>query len=233
MPRNTKKQKSSKQKRELNHAMQLSKSIGHWSNLFPPRLITKLRYVDETTLSTVSLSSTFGSEVAYRANSLYDPYFGTGGGQPYGFDQITPWYDRFQVLAADIKVTFYDPTTDGLQVGLLVKNFYDASTLTNATISQAREYLTSRVADISDSGNQRRVVTYHVDSARFMGLSQAAFEGATYTTGARVSADPNSCIYASVATCNPAAPTTVYTVKCTVEIVYTALFLGRKLPPQS
>lgn len=44
--------------------------------------------------------------VNYRINSIYDPYYATGGGQPMGHDQWADLYDHYKVLGARCTATF-------------------------------------------------------------------------------------------------------------------------------
>lgn len=71
---------------------------------FPNRLYAKLRYVDNTALSADNLTGLTGTEIVWRLNSLFDPYFSAGGHQPLGFDQISPMYQRYKVFKVDIQI---------------------------------------------------------------------------------------------------------------------------------
>lgn len=63
---------------------------------------------------THTLTSTSGSleVLRYRANSCYDPYYETGGHQPYGFDQWMALFRNGVVLGSKITVTFSHANND-------------------------------------------------------------------------------------------------------------------------
>lgn len=81
---------------------------------FPNELYCSLRYTDFLSSSADNLTGLTGSEVAYRLNSLFDPYFSGGGHQPLGFDQLTPIYGQYTVYKVDVqvRVTSYVGTGD-------------------------------------------------------------------------------------------------------------------------
>lgn len=70
---------------------------------FPPSKLVKLRYVDSTL--TLNPAAGLTQTIAYRANSVYNPYFPAGGHQPMGFDQWAAIYTRYVVVGAKITVT--------------------------------------------------------------------------------------------------------------------------------
>jgi len=67
----------------------------------PDRLFVKLRYREQ--LSYTQTSGTVSAGV-YRGNSLYDPRFDTGGGQPYLFDQWAALYQTYRVLGSKVRL---------------------------------------------------------------------------------------------------------------------------------
>lgn len=71
------------------------------SVLVPDRYRTKLRYS-----AVVRAYSADGVPSAYtfRLNSLYDPDFTGIGRQPYGFDQLSAFYNNYVVTGSSIKV---------------------------------------------------------------------------------------------------------------------------------
>lgn len=82
--------------------MTIQKSIG-----FPDTFITKLKHY------TVPYQFTSGGTTtqAFRINSLYDPDYSVGGGQPYYFDQMMLIYERYQVYGCKIKVDIMNRST--------------------------------------------------------------------------------------------------------------------------
>jgi hypothetical protein len=199
---------------------------------FPDRLKIALEYTDELTLSTGNSLPTFGSAIAFRLNSLYDPYFAAGGHQPYGFDQITPMYSRYLVDRVDIEVEFSDPTTDGMLVGAFPKNYYDGKSLTTETVNNASEWPAAWIKPLNDSGSQTVSYKRSIDCSTFMGLTRAQYEAAWDICGAITTADPSSPIYFEVAACCPRAPAT-QTVTVRVRLRFHCTFFARVMTSSS
>lgn len=65
----------------------------------------RMRYCKEGFLS--STSGVLNSEV-FAMNDIWDPEVAAGGHQPMGFDQMAALYNRYIVLGAKVRVTFYD-----------------------------------------------------------------------------------------------------------------------------
>jgi hypothetical protein len=53
----------------------------------------------------------------YRANGPYDPDYAAGGGQPYGFDQLAAFFERYTVLNCKAKLTAWSQESDGSGIG--------------------------------------------------------------------------------------------------------------------
>ncbi len=201
--------------------------------VFPLRLNTKLSYADSFYLSGTNLSSTFGSEQVYRLASLYDPDFTNVGHQPYGFDQIIPWYVRYQVKSASIKLTFSDPSKDGMYVAMFVKTLNDPATLVNCTLSQAMERPNVVLKPLNNTGSQVTTITRNIDFASNLGVTHSQYINDWYNTSALVSANPLYTPYLAFAVCDPSASSTAGSVRVTVEIIFNSTFFERITPGQS
>lgn len=70
----------------------------------PERMLTKLRYCFETDIT--SGQALLNSDTVFRANSIYDPEYAAGGGQPLGHDQLQNLYTSYKVHACRIRATF-------------------------------------------------------------------------------------------------------------------------------
>lgn len=111
-----------------------------YRHVVPARLYTKMRYVDNFTVSADNLTGLTGTEIPYRLNSLFDPYFNAGGHQPLGYDQITPLYSRYKVFKVDIQIAMRGRTGSGL--GYLAINIRNgASTYTLGSLKAIAEVL--------------------------------------------------------------------------------------------
>lgn len=81
------------------------------SKLIPDRYFTKLHY--ETELYTSDLSSAVSNFSAiFRANSLYDPEYELGGGQPSGFDFFKQIYKYYKVHKSKISAKAFTSNSD-------------------------------------------------------------------------------------------------------------------------
>jgi len=178
------------------------------------------------TLSTQSTLATFGSEYAFRLNSLFDPYFPAGGHQPYGYDQLTAIYYRYLVFSTMVEVTFSDPSGDGLVVAAFAKNLNDPNTLVNASISSAMERPTVWCEPLNNTGSQAIVFRKTYNLAEMMGLTRSQYENGWINTGAAYSADPVQTAYFIVAAANSRGGST-QTVTARVRLVFDCQFWER------
>lgn len=71
-------------------------------------MVRKLRFslFGGSSQQMTSTSGALATSYVFRANDLYDPYAGAGGGQPIQFDQIMAMYRNFVVLGSKI-VTYW------------------------------------------------------------------------------------------------------------------------------
>lgn len=123
---------------------------------FARRRRIALKYAEmETVLSYTAAAAHSG--FVYNVNSLYDPYSGIGGHQPYGFDALASIYKKYVVTGCRVTVTFVNPAANGLgTVGLY---YYDAQAETapgaGVSVSDLAERPRSIVAELGTSGNDK------------------------------------------------------------------------------
>jgi len=79
----------------------VQRSVGSLGKGFPSRLTFTHTYVDNFTL--VSTLGSIGTQV-YRLNGMYDPDYSNTGHQPMFFDQMTPLYEHYTVIASKITI---------------------------------------------------------------------------------------------------------------------------------
>lgn len=96
------------------------------------RYITKLKYSEA-----LSLNVTLGVPNVYRfnLNSLFDPNRTGAGHQPYGFDQLTPLYNRYRVISCAYMVSLVT-ASNYLQAAALPTN---SPTTTFNSVDHMRE----------------------------------------------------------------------------------------------
>lgn len=108
MPKRKRNSKSSKRRRKRRKAKKQFASLSRLSPI-PMSATVKLRYSD-----CVSINPTTGGTLtfhAFRANGLYDPDRTGIGHQPYGYDQISQFYDHYEVLGSKCTISVNDSTT--------------------------------------------------------------------------------------------------------------------------
>lgn len=91
---------------------------------FPAEFYTTNIYSDKIQL-TAGTAGVCGTEQVWFLNSLFDPDFTGAGHQPYGFDQLTPMYNKYNVISVDIEMTIYQPSTASLALCYQVSNNSD------------------------------------------------------------------------------------------------------------
>lgn len=77
-------------------------------NFLPAQRAAKLRYTSQLTLTSAAGLLT---NHQFRANGCYDPDFTSTGHQPYGWDQLTPFYNHYVVAGSRMSVRVV-PQTD-------------------------------------------------------------------------------------------------------------------------
>ena len=126
--RSTKRAKTYRRKSRRTSSLRRTKFLG---NGIPSRVRTKLKYVDNITMT--SSSGALGTYV-WRATSVYDPDYAFGGHQPMYFDQMAALYNHYIVNKAYIVVDFtpYDQLASSSSVVFLTGD--DGASLTSTTI---------------------------------------------------------------------------------------------------
>jgi len=90
---------------------------------WPEQMTATLPYCEE-----IALNAGPGSyaSATYRANDMFDPFYGIGGHQPYGFDQYTNVYNYYGVESSDISV-YYSPSAVSDQIPGYIAVIHSAS----------------------------------------------------------------------------------------------------------
>jgi len=147
---------------------------------FPDKYVTRLRYADQFTLT--SILNTYVDNT-FRCNSLFDPDYTGIGHQPMYFDQMcgtsgTAPYGKYRVLGAKIKVTFSPQTAASVAgVSLNAPTVVGISMSNNPTslitgVSSAIEESRSNTAILGDKGGGAvvRTITSTYSPGRDLGL---------------------------------------------------------------
>lgn len=163
-------------------AISVNRSPG---NFMPPMFYTSHSYGEQSSVTCVTQDTAYS--LIYRLNSLYDPRFATGGGQPYGRDQMAAIYRLYTVLAVKWKVIFIPrPTTVSSDIICSVRPAADS--VTPLTTNQLME---DRLAQfkVVTGHNPRAVIQGYGKLGKIMGLRQDTVQIAN-PQKADVEADP-------------------------------------------
>lgn len=149
------------------------------NTLVPDRLIMKMSYKDNITLSnTINTFSIWNG----RLNSIYDPdYAIVNGHQPLGFDQWSPFYNKFRVFKAFVQVTAINNTASAAQVGVLPYN------PVSSTISSVDDSTYEQPHAVSKTlggvqGMNKAVLKKMVDIPRILGRSHTQYKSMDSTS---------------------------------------------------
>lgn len=195
---------------------------------FPDSTITRVRYVDNLTLTSTSNAL---AKTVFRMNSLYDPDYTNTGHQPLYYDQLSALYGKYTVLGSKIKVyASYTAATAGSgSVGpVLVGIVGDDDASASSTLTTLQETSTSVYRQlIRQDGGGKEYLTLTYSPMKNLGLPAD-----DDTVGASVSTNPTSAYYAVVYV-QDLGLSTASSVMLTCEIEYTVKFSRLKDVTQS
>lgn len=215
--RTARKPKAKSVRRKARRNMRSAPRTMDYTKPMPSQLNTKFRYVSNQALFTTGAT---GMPLhVFSINSLYDPDWSFTGHQPYGYDQLTPFYGRYRVNAVKIKIRFFSSSHDGARVGVKFRNSYDIYDVATKVASQVRE--TPNVIIKSLNLHQSSTITRYINLSRLQGISKLKF-AVNDVFEAPVNANPASQLYADVFFSGSLDNTAAYTVAYTVEIIYYA-----------
>ncbi len=196
----------------------------------PSRYKAAMRYSEQISLSTGTIQGFYGTEYSFRLNSLFDPDFTSGGHQPYGFDQIAAWYNRYIVTRVRIELTVTDPSADGLFFGAQIRTTAAAASISNESIGEHDERQGCMTKPINNTGSQVTVMRFDLPLHEVHGLTQTEWLGDISSHGATVSNNPAIVSFLSFAIAN-ASSTTNASVKVLCRLTYDCEF-SERLPQQ-
>lgn len=124
--------------KRLGEKLQIDRPI-RGRGAFPNTMWTQHRYSDQLLLIADNTTGRTGTGLAYRLNSLFDPYFPVGGHQPLGFDQLTPVYQVYCVYKVDVQVRVTEAFGSGGKAFCVAGIKPSTSTYTVGTLKAAQE----------------------------------------------------------------------------------------------
>lgn len=190
----------------------------------PERYFCKLKICDNFQVGTGSNPSALEH---YRLNSIYDPYYGTGGHQPRGFDQLASIYENYRVHKA--KVIFnanYIDESSQLWIGLLAEdiNLPGFSWIYDACEKPGTVWFKQTNRD------RAHFLKKTYDMAKLFGMTKEQYR-TDPATAAAVNADPAKVGYVGLAAANLDETTNIGVdeVNYNITIIYFVEFFNRKM----
>lgn len=210
-PRSTRKARSTRKVPRAPRSMDYTKPM-------PLQLNCKFKYVSEQKTLTTGVAGV--AVHTYVLNSLFDPDFTGVGHQPYGFDQLTPFYRRYRVNGAKVTIRFFDQSTDGCRVGYKARNHLDLYATAFSTASEIRETPNNQIKVISSGGKaSSKFVNKYFTNHVLNGVSKIKY-AVDDSYAADVTASPVNRNWLDVLCSGPVDNTSGQNVKYTIEIVY-------------
>jgi hypothetical protein len=187
---NTKKSSSSKATASASNT-QLSTPLSLSQNVLPRRLQRTLRYA-ETLAYTTGAAGVVGTINLFRLNSLFDPNQTGVGHQPYGFDQLSLFYQQY--IVHSYKVTILANTIGGTaEVAVCYALNSNAGFLSIAgmTLDRATEAPMVGTATLGPSGvNRAREIIIKGNCWDLQGQTKAQYLNQVESNGAGVGSNP-------------------------------------------
>lgn len=198
---------------------------------FKPKMFVRHKYCELSTL-TAGTAGIMGTEIIYRLNDLYDPYFSGGGHQPYGRDTMAGIYNRYKVSGCKIDLTFTDPSADGMAVACAIQDSTESATLTNLQVDEAQEKQNCIVKFLNNTGAQKVNIKKYMPIHMVEGLTKLQFKADIENYSANASNSPVSTPFVRIAIGNVTG-TTGGTVHCMVKLTFYSQWYNRLQLSQS
>ncbi len=190
----------------------------------PERVLTKLRYCTEGIIQASAIKQI--EDIVIRANSVFDPEYAVGGGQPLGFDQITPLYGAYRVHACKVKFTVCNNSSAAMNFCLLPTkestsflNYLDACEQPHA---KAKSISAKGGADLAVLANKQL-------SKKILGLKELDDD-----EEADVTTNPDNQWFFHLITSTQQWPSSTYLdYSYKIEVIYNVEFFERKAVARS
>lgn len=197
----------------------------------PTSFFTKLRYVEKKTLYPEAVTGILnGTEAEYILNSLYDP--GSGGHQPYCFDQLAALYKKYIVYGVSIQLTCSNASNSNNAVTYLIRSANSSTTITGLNTFDCQERWNAGAIYCNTAGAQHTTADLgYISLPQVEGVTMSEYMG-NHNNGSLVSNNPNYQIKMLIAASNMAA-VTGQVVDVTVSMVFHCKFYERAFPTQS
>lgn len=139
------------------------------SDPFPTRLHARCKYATTGSLSTNATATQLGSDITFRLNSIWDPYYPTGGSTVVGHSNFTALYNRYIVNGAKVEIVFTDPTSDGMTC---FASLNQTNTLSGLYEKGALEQALVYSNQINNTGSQKNRMVFYIRPWSLVGLTK-------------------------------------------------------------
>lgn len=127
----------------------------------------------------------------FRLNSMFDPSEDPlVSDQPQQFDQVSSLYANYVVYGCMVDVIFNNPTTDGVYVGIRLRNGANSLTSIGRGLDDIREFRDVQSRPLNNSGSQKARFRIYVPINILLGVSKATLHANLEQYGATVTSDP-------------------------------------------
>lgn len=170
--------------------------------------------------SVTAIQATAGTAVTsitFRANSLHDPEYTSGGTQPYQYDQLVPFYGGYIVYGVKVHLEFYNPLYDGIIVGCRIR-LASATATQDLPLSTLIQYPRVIAEPLMNTGSQKWSTSFYVAVNDIYGITKTQYQDPTYASS--TSTNPSSI----APLIEPFVVNTVAgeanTVRCRAQLIY-------------
>ena len=212
-------------------------------NLFPPQKLVTFGYNQRLILDNALASET--ATKVFRLSSLYDPDFDVsvtnGSHQPFMFDELSLFYDKYCVMGAKVTINAYARDTNVVNTSNIICAYFEDAAHsdypTNPDALREKRYAGKKFAQLGSTNNSAlhpKKLTLKYSAKKFFSVS--SMKDNLTTHGAATTANPikNAFLYIHVLNMYDGLknfdPSEVF---INVNIQYTALMFDRKTVGQS
>lgn len=196
-------------------------------------MVVRHKYCSSKTYST-GTAGVVGSTNAFTLNSLYDPDISGVGHQPYGYDEMTPWYQAIYVTDVQVQITVSSSSDNGNFLCWSVRpalSTEDPAGATLEAVSEKDNFNYMLVAPPTSGVPHTTVRLPSIQTFRLEGLTREQYLGnPNYRQAPGANAALQPYLFVGIGNCTGNNATTAI---ITVELIYTALWQGRKNVAQS
>lgn len=187
--------------------------------VLPDKMQVRLTYTQQGQLTSGVVTYT---SIIVRGNSIFDPDFTGVGGQPFGRDEWSGFYDNYRVFASKIRVFFdSEDAGDGL-IGVVVPST-SSTGFSSTNLAMQTPYSRFKHMGVS-TGTNAKTVSNYMESSKIFGIKAINYDT---SFAAAFGANPAQEWFWHVGVGSAdsvGTPTSNYTLK----IVYYVELYGRK-----